>query len=77
MFSADFPSPQVSLLYPSVNPAVGEPLQISFPQRISPPPAEGMFCEVKEINIDFSRGGERGRTFTFIQLSLQQLSTWF
>lgn len=76
MFSADFPSPQVSLLYPSVNPAVEEPLQISSPQHISPPPEERMFCEVKGINIVLSRRGEKGRTFTFIQLSLQQLSTW-
>lgn len=67
MFSADFLSPQVSLLYPSVNPAVEEPLQISSPQHISPPPEECMFYEVKGINIDFSRRGEKERTFTFIQ----------
>jgi hypothetical protein len=59
----------VSLLYPSINPAVEEPLQISSSQYISPPPEEGMFCEVKEINIDFSRRGEKGKAFTFIQLS--------
>lgn len=75
MFSADFLSPQLSLLYPFINPAVEEPLQISSPQHISPPPEEGMFCEVREINVDFSRRREKGRTFTFIQLSLQQLST--
>lgn len=75
MFLIDFLSPQVSLLYPSINPAVEEPLQISCPQHISPPPEESMFCEIKEVSIDFSRRGEKGRTFTFIQLSLQQLST--
>lgn len=47
MFSVDFPSPQVSLLYPFVNPAVEEPLQINLSQHISSPSEEGMFCEVK------------------------------
>lgn len=75
MLNADFPSPQLSLWYPFINPAVEEPLQISSPQRISPPPEEGMFCEVRGIHVDFSRRGEKRRTFTFIQLSLQQLST--
>lgn len=71
------PFSSVSLLYPFVNPAVEEePLQINSPQHISPPPEEHMFCEVKGINIDLSRRGEKGRTFAFIQLSLQQLSTW-
>lgn len=67
MFIVDFPSPQVSLLYPFVNPAVEEPLQINLSQHISSPPEEGMFCEVKCRNTDFSRRGEKGRTFTFIQ----------
>lgn len=75
MFHADFPSLQLSLLHPFRNPAVEEPLQISSPRRISPPPEEGMFCEVKGMNVDFSRREEKGRTFTFIQLSLQRLST--
>lgn len=76
MFCAASPSPRVSLLYPFPNPAVEEePLQISSPQHISPPPEEHMLCEVKGINIDLSRRGEKGRTFAFIQLSLQQLST--
>jgi len=61
MFSVDFPSPQVSLLYPLVNPAVEEPLQINLSQHISPPPKEGMFCEVKCRNTDFSRRGEKGK----------------
>lgn len=34
-----------------------------------------MFCELRGINIDLSRRAEKGRTFTFIQLPLQQLST--
>lgn len=66
----------MSLLYPFINSALEEePLQISSPQHISPPPEELMFCEVRGINIDLSRRGEKGKTFTFIQLSLQQLST--
>lgn len=74
MISADFYSTQLSLLYPFINPAVKESLQISSPQHISPLPEEGIFCEVRGINVDFSRRREKGRTFTFIQLSLQQLS---
>lgn len=40
------------------------------------PPEDSMFCEVKEINTDFSRRREKGRTLALIQLFSSCLHDW-
>lgn len=59
------PPPQVPLLYPSITPAVEQPLQMS-PHSVYENPEDGTVCEVKEINIE----EDEGKTLIFIQLSL-------
>lgn len=66
VFSFAFPSPQVALLYPFVNPAVEEPLQINLSQHYHHPLRR--VCSVKlseEIQIFLEQEKKEGLSLLF------------